>query len=219
MPNLDEIIDFCPGADLRVRAGAPVYRRIGADLHIMADYHAAQLRHFQVTIRAGREAKTILSDLDARVNNHSIVYETTHKRNRRSYSTIRTKDNPLADHCIGADVTARAEADASADNGAMVDPAIGGDSGGFVDDRGTRNAGLRRRSRIKQRRDARVGAVGVFGDQQDSSWRVLITQVRGRQDNAGAGLLKIAKILTVVDEADVRCCRLSQGRDIRILSF
>src|SRR5262249_19654191 len=65
VPDLDQIINHRTVADDRVRPGAAVDRRIGADLDIIADDDAAELRHAHMAGRIGREAEAVLADARA----------------------------------------------------------------------------------------------------------------------------------------------------------
>ena len=64
--DLHQIIDPCPGTDHRVVDRAPVDRGIGADLDIVLDHHAAELRHRMEALRRDREPEAFLTNPGAR---------------------------------------------------------------------------------------------------------------------------------------------------------
>src|SRR5262249_55927570 len=62
VPDLDQIINHRTVADDGVGPGAAVDRRIGADLDIVADDDAAELRDADMAARIGGEAEAVLAD-------------------------------------------------------------------------------------------------------------------------------------------------------------
>ena len=56
--NLDEVVDLGPLADHRVADGAAVDRRAGADLDVVLDDDAADLRHLDVAARAHERSRS-----------------------------------------------------------------------------------------------------------------------------------------------------------------
>ena len=72
--DLDQIVDLGVFADNRVGHGATVDGGIGADLDIVLDNDAADLRN-ALGPRAGDEAETVLADLGAGVDDHAVADE------------------------------------------------------------------------------------------------------------------------------------------------
>jgi hypothetical protein len=64
--DLHQIIDGGARADDRVAHRAAIDRAIAADLHIVFDDHAAQLRDAQEACRARHETETFAADADIR---------------------------------------------------------------------------------------------------------------------------------------------------------
>ena len=73
--DLDEVIDLRPLADHRVAARAAVDRGVGADLDVVLDDDAADLRHLQVALRAHGEAEAVLADAHAGMEDDAVADE------------------------------------------------------------------------------------------------------------------------------------------------
>jgi hypothetical protein len=65
VPDLNEIINHRARANHRIRAGAAVDRRVGADLDIVADDDASELRQLDRDRRIGRKAEPGLTDANS----------------------------------------------------------------------------------------------------------------------------------------------------------
>ncbi len=64
--DLDEIVDLGPLADDRVAIGAAIDRRSGADLDVVLDDHAADLRRLEMPAGTHREPESVLTDVRRR---------------------------------------------------------------------------------------------------------------------------------------------------------
>ncbi len=73
MADLHQIIDLGALTDDGVADGAAVDCGAGADFHIVLDYDAAQLRHFDMTARTHHETKAILPNVTAGVDDHAVA--------------------------------------------------------------------------------------------------------------------------------------------------
>ena len=73
MGDLHEVIDLGALADHRIAAGAPVDRGVRADLHIVLDDDAPDLRHLEVALRPHGEAEPVLADPDARMKDDPVA--------------------------------------------------------------------------------------------------------------------------------------------------
>ncbi len=71
--DLHEIVDLGVFADDRVGHGAAVDGRVGADLDIVLDDDAADLRNALRAGRAGGEAETVLADPGAGMDDHPVA--------------------------------------------------------------------------------------------------------------------------------------------------
>ena len=85
----------------RVGECASIDRRIGSDLDIISDDDAADLGHFQVAMPAHREAKSILFDPHAGVDNNSVADNGVGHAGAWSDMTVIANDGPIANHCAG----------------------------------------------------------------------------------------------------------------------
>ena len=75
-------------ADDRVAVGAAVDRRFGADLDVVLDDHAADLRHFEMAARPHRETKTVLADVRAGMDDHTIADQRAERWSTARRSTL-----------------------------------------------------------------------------------------------------------------------------------
>ena len=73
MADLNQIVDLGAFADNGVAIGAAIDGGAGADLDIVLQNHAADLRHFEMSARAHGEAEAILADVHAGVDNDPIA--------------------------------------------------------------------------------------------------------------------------------------------------
>jgi hypothetical protein len=115
VPDLDEIINHRPVADHRIGPGAPVDRRIGADLDIIANENATDSRHLDVARRIGRETEPVLPDADARVDRDPRPDQAMAERDVGADPRALPDDNAVIDHGIGPDPAIVADLDPGAD--------------------------------------------------------------------------------------------------------
>ena len=73
--DLDQVVDLGALADHRVAARAPVHGGVGADLHVVLDDHAPDLRHLQMALRTHGEAEPVLPDAHARMEDDPVADE------------------------------------------------------------------------------------------------------------------------------------------------
>src|SRR3954454_4815393 len=128
MTDLDEVIDLRPLPDHGVAARAAVDRRIGADLDVVLDDDAPDLRHLAVTAPAHGEAETVLPGLHPGVQDDAIAdkgVEQGHVRPDRATPAdphLRPDHGLRADHRAGANLGVRADDHAGIDDHAMFEP-------------------------------------------------------------------------------------------------
>ena len=71
--DLHEVVDLGALADDGVAVGAAIDRRAGADLDVVLDDDAADLRHLEVAARAHREAEAVLADARAGMHDDAVA--------------------------------------------------------------------------------------------------------------------------------------------------
>ena len=87
--DLHEIIDFRALADDRVAIGAAVDGRAGADLDVVLDDDAPDLRHLEMPAGPEREAETVLSDVRAGMDDDAVADQRAGERRARARSSSR----------------------------------------------------------------------------------------------------------------------------------
>src|SRR6185312_2557735 len=108
--DLDQIIDLGAFADHRIRHGAPVDGGIRTDLHVILDDDAADLRHAFGTLCPGDEAKTVLADPGAAVDDDAIADERVLNTRARPDIAVAADLAGLSDGRIRGDDRAPADA-------------------------------------------------------------------------------------------------------------
>src|SRR3989304_4498173 len=70
---LDQVVDLGALADHGVANGAAVDGGAGADLDVVLNDDASDLRHLEVALRSHYEAEAVLPDLAARMNDDAVA--------------------------------------------------------------------------------------------------------------------------------------------------
>ncbi len=178
---------------------------VGADLAVVADDHAAQLRHLDPAAGFHRQAEAVGAEHGARMHAHALAE--AHARDQgdaRDQLAAGADDAVLADHAARRRCTAPASMRLRAPmltNGA--DAGVGGDRrASAVDDGGGMDAGHGAAARLEQRGDAREGGVGIARDQRGAGVAV---GVLGAQDHdAGAAVGQLRAVVRVGEEGELR---------------
>src|SRR5690606_2271318 len=97
MANLNEIINLCTFADDRIAQRAPIDGAVRADLDIVLNDHAADLRNLQVSLRSHGETEAILADRDSGVDDDVIAYERVRDHGARPDIAIAADGAAIAD--------------------------------------------------------------------------------------------------------------------------
>ena len=133
--DLHEVIDLGALADHRVLERAAVDAAVGADLHVVLDDDAADLRHLEVTLAAHGEAEAVLADPHARMQDDAVAHQ-------------RVRDaRPGADVAAPADRHAVAHHGARRHHRAAPDLGLAADDGAGLD----ANVALQHRGRVHRR--------------------------------------------------------------------
>src|SRR6185437_1591070 len=108
--DVHEVVEHRAGADRRVADSAAVDGAIGAELDIVLDDHAAELRHAQQALAAGHEAEARAADGDVGREGHAIADQGE------------VNDAIGADRAVVADDHAVSDDDIWTDQAAIADP-------------------------------------------------------------------------------------------------
>ena len=188
---------------------------VGADLHVVADDHAADLRHLQVALGAHREPEPVLADAHTGMDDDAVADDGMRQRGAGTDVAVPAHHHPESDHSAGRNRRA-------------------GTDHGFAADDGTRlyDGALRDLGRRMHQRAARVGdaggrlaAQGVHVEQAQSQgegvvWRGGRQRRRGagsalgvgasQDTGAGLGGAELSGVFAVVEEGQVVGARVAQ---------
>src|SRR5580692_9713511 len=119
--DLHQIVDLRPLSDHGVTVRAAVNRHARADLDVVLDDNAPNLRHFEMAPGPKRKSKAILSDMRPGMNNYPVADQRGNDCRERAHRTIATDPHLGADDRIRADDRSSANFDASPDDRARID--------------------------------------------------------------------------------------------------
>ncbi|KAG0751475.1 hypothetical protein G6F24_014288 [Rhizopus arrhizus] len=140
---------------------------IGADLAIVADAHAAQLRHLDPLAGVHCQAEAIGAEHGARMHAHALAEpDPGDQGDPRDQLAAAVEAAVFADHAAGADDAVLADHAARADGDERADMGAGCNLGGGVDDGAGVDAWRPCRRDVEQRGDLGEGRVRVLGPQR-----------------------------------------------------
>src|SRR6185503_21010784 len=131
--HLHQVVDLGALADHGIADGAAVDRRAGADLDVVLNDDATDLRNLQVPLGAHDVPEAILADVAAGMNDHAIADEAVRDDGARADRAVAADPHFGADHGIGADESAAANLGARADHRTGLDGDVGLEARGLVD--------------------------------------------------------------------------------------
>src|SRR5690606_20798544 len=102
-------------ADHRIAAGAAVDRGVGADLDVVLNDDAPDLRHLEMALSAHGEAEAVLADFGARVQDDAVADERMLQHDAGADGAVAADAHAGADHGIRRDDRARADLRSRAD--------------------------------------------------------------------------------------------------------
>ena len=114
--DLHQVVDLGARADARRLEGAAINRRAGADLDVVADLDAAQLRHLDVLAVLKTIAETIGAEHGVGVDDDAVAEDRAVVEN-----DVRMQDHIVAEPAIAADDDAAVKSAAGAENAALAD--------------------------------------------------------------------------------------------------
>ena len=203
VPDLHQIINPAAVADHGIGSGTAVDGGIGADLHVVADDHPAELGNREMSVLRGDKAETILTDAHAGGQPHPHADDAAPQRRRGTDSAIVTDHDARADDRIGADLAPLPDLRPRPDHHPRGDRGIGADDGGGIDCRARSDTSGDRCIGIKRPRDEGVCAIGVRGDQQCHGCGRIVVPVRMHEAGPGPAVPERIAVAGVVEKADL----------------
>src|SRR3972149_9329641 len=100
---LDQVVDLGALADHGVANGAAVDGGAGADLDVVLDDDAPDLRHLEVAIAPHHETEAVLPDLAARMDDNAVADQRGGERRPGANRTVAPDPHLGPDHGIGSD--------------------------------------------------------------------------------------------------------------------
>ena len=176
MRDLDLVVEAHVLLEHGVAQRAAVDGGVGADLAVVADAHAAELRHLEPVVTIEGKAETV--GAQHRTGMHQYAAAESHafdQGHARHQSRLRTHRAVGSDHAVRAQLGAVLDPRTGRDHAQRTDAGPGADLRARRDHRAGMDARLRMRALFKQRGDAGEGHVGVGSEQ--------------RRYRAGAGIL------------------------------
>src|SRR6056297_1194389 len=122
--HLHLVVQLDPVPDHRVVDGASVDGGIGAHFHVVADHHAADLRHLDPAFRLAGQAEAVGADNGARVVQHARPQPDAGADGDAGHQPA-----AFADDGVGAHHTVRTDTGAGANHRAGFDHRAGGNAG------------------------------------------------------------------------------------------
>ena len=218
--DLHEIVDLRALADHGVAVRAPIDRHPGADLDVVLNDDAADLRHFEMPPRPEGEPEAVLADMRAGVNDHPVADQRRGDRRRGADGAVAPDAHLRTDHRIGADDRAGADLRATADHGAGVDDDACFEPRRRVNERHRGNPGLAEdRTRldgawVEFRHHHGHRAVRLVGDERGATYGRSARVAWRDKRRAGPRALQRHEVPGVVEERQIAGARLIEGGDI-----
>ena len=185
--NVHEIIENSAGSDHGIAGRAAVDGAVRANLDIVLDNDAAKLRNAQSPIRRGHEAETLSADADAGRDLHPCA------DNGVAYGAVRpdcaavAKHDAVADDGVAGDVAARPDFRTGADNGSGVDARSLANDGARIDPRIGGYLRLRLKRRIVEKADPGKSQLRLGHADQTHAAGSVRGQVWGGDNSGRAG--------------------------------
>ncbi len=200
---MDQIIEPASGTDHRVAQGSPVDGAVGPDLDIGPDHHPPQVGHGAQSPGAGGQAKAVLADAHAGVQERSGANQGVAERAGRADAAVRSHHHAGLEHGVGADAAARSDHHALADIGerANLDRAV--DQGALSHETGRMAPRANRRRRMEHPHDLAPGLARRGDHDRRRAHRHAAGHVRLHDHGAGGGVVQQMAIAGAGQEADI----------------
>ena len=214
---LHQVVDLGALADHGIADRTAVDGSTGADFHIVLDDDAADLRDFKTASAAHHEAKAILADLAAAMNDDPIADQGVADRGAGADRAVAADPDLGTDHAVGAYHRA------GADLGARPDDRAGFQRDAAFQARGRMHMGARhivrriergrpQRMREQLARDDNESTKWLRHDERGDAGRQALRQRCGRQASAGVGLRRPGRQIGRCRERSDRTARHGRAR-------
>src|SRR5437899_5501249 len=140
--DLHQIVDLGALSDDGVGHRAAIDGRVGADLDVVLDDDAADLRHALRSLGAGHEAEAVLADPCAAMDDDAVADQSILDAGARTDVAVAADLAGAANDGVGRDDRAGAYGSTRTDHGACLHDRTGLDMRGRIDMRLRRNAGF-----------------------------------------------------------------------------
>src|SRR5690606_14326416 len=160
--DLDLVVQPHILLEYRIAQGPAVDGGVGTDLAVVADAHAAKLRHLQPGAAVEGQAETVGAKHRARMDQHAPAQANTLDQGHPGHQA-----GLRPDHTVMPDDAVRTDFGTGLDAGARTDDAVGADGGGRIhhrirgDYRGGMHARPGSRPGLELGGDAREGGIGI----------------------------------------------------------
>src|SRR3569623_216717 len=211
--HLDQVVELDALLDHRVFQRPAVDGGAGADLDIVADQHAADLRELLPAAVVRRKTEAVRADHAARVQDGTIPhFAAVIQRDVGVQQTVVADAGMVADNAVGADNRACAHHGAGADHRAGANAGVGGYPGVYGNRRRGMDARGRARRRVQQGRNAREIQVRV--GRKDARQRRRVARLQRQDHGGGMRAGQLSQIPGLRDRAEFVCLSLVQRRNL-----
>src|SRR4051794_40625079 len=119
--DMDQVVDFGALTDHGIAQAAAIDGGVGPNLDTVLDDDAAELRHFDVTLRGHAVAEAVLADLAAAMEDDVVADQRMHDRSAGPDRAVAADLHVRPDHRVRPDDGAGADAGARTDHCARID--------------------------------------------------------------------------------------------------
>src|SRR5580704_14732868 len=193
--NVHEVIENGARSDYGVTGRASVYRAVRTNLDIVLDNDTAKLRNAQSPIRRWHEAETLSANADARRDLDSGAYDGVAYAAACPDGAVIAKYYAAANDSVTSDVATRPDFCTRADNGSCVNSRRCPDDGARIDPRIGGNLRLWPAGRVIQKADLGKSQLRLGHAHETHPTGSVLGKVSGRDDSGRLGLAKGTQIL------------------------
>jgi hypothetical protein len=212
--NVHEVIENSPRSDDGVTGRTAVYRAVRANLDIVFDNDTAKLRNAQSPIPRGHEAETQSADADTGRDPDSGADDGVADAAVCPDCAVVAKHDAAANDGVTTDVATRPDFCAGADDGSGVNSRPGPDDGARIDPRIGGYARLRPTGRIIQKADPGKSELRFGHAHETHASRCVLDKISGRDNGGRMGRVKGVQVLRMIEETEFAGTSRLQRRDI-----